>query len=108
MGYYDRVSVDTCNKVFYVYKLGRYNNRMLYTFGETYDIHATEFRLRSIVPIYEKCFIQPVEEDMKAYERFVDKVRHKVVPFPLDESIEVFHTENGNWTANDDFRKEEK
>ena len=90
LGYYDRVSIDTHNKVFYIYKLGRYNNKMLYTFGESDDIHATEMRLRSIVPMYEKISVEPVDDDVHKMDKFRDKIKDNVCTFILDESIQVF------------------
>lgn len=73
--YKDSVDMDTSNRLFFVYYLGRYDNRPIFYYGETMDISLIEFHLRKKVPIYQKKFHVPVEDNIYGKQRFDRYVR---------------------------------
>ncbi len=92
--YYDRA--DTSDRVFYIYNLARYSNRPHYHYGETCDLHYTEFVLKSKVPIYTRVCYHPVDcvtDGLVRFERIIGpkKVVFPPVPnvFALDDAAEM-------------------
>lgn len=75
--YNDRVSIDTSNKMFYIYDLGRYNNKHFYHFGECQDIYESEFNLKRSLPLYECKLSMPVNyiNGLKMFETYIDPKR---------------------------------
>jgi hypothetical protein len=52
-----------------VYSLGSYGNKPIYCFGETNDLHATEFILKRTFPVYTKVRSVPVEDAKRLKSR---------------------------------------
>lgn len=94
--YYDRA--DTSDRIFYIYNLARYNNRPHYHYGETCDLHYTEFALKAKVPIYTRICYYPIDaatDGLARFERIIAPKRTSLpalpVPnvFALDDATEM-------------------
>ena len=89
----DRVSMyDTQNRVFYLFYMGRYHNRAMYHYGETNDIDATEFFVKSHVPLYELIMYIPIDTEQGALHQFTDYIQHESTQLPVHglEHVAVF------------------
>jgi hypothetical protein len=68
--YLDRADYDASNRVFYIYYLGAFSNKAIYTYGETYDTHATELRLKKTIPFYKQVYNVVCEDVVNGKEKF--------------------------------------
>lgn len=96
--YKDRIDMDTSNRLFFIYYLGRYDNRPMFFYGETMDTSLVEFHLRKKVPIYQKKFHVPVEDHVygkQSFDRYV-KRNNLVATLPVHgmERYDYFTTNN--------------
>jgi hypothetical protein len=96
--YKDRVDMDTSNRVFFIYYLGRYSNKPIFHYGETMDTSLVEFYLRKKVPIYQKKFYVPVEDHIYGkhqFDKYV-KTNNLVTKIPVYgmEKLDYFTTNN--------------
>lgn len=89
----DRASVyDTHNRVFYIFYVGRFHNRPIYHFGETNDIDATEFFVKSNLPFYELVLYLPVDTEQDGLSQFSKYIHQDRVELPVHnmEHLDVF------------------
>lgn len=94
--YYDRVNEDMSNKSFFIYDLGKYNNKNLYYYGETMDITQTEFILKKTLPLYKIIYSAPVDANIDGYNKFNKLIKDHKSKLPLKNcsSWDIFQTEN--------------
>lgn len=96
--YKDRVDMDTSNRMFYIYYLGRYSNKPIFHYGETMDTSLVEFHLRKKVPIYQKKFYVPVEDRVYGKTQFEKYLKKN----NLMTTLPVYGMENLDYfTTND-------
>lgn len=91
--YMDRVSVyDAHNRVFYIYFLGHYQNQPIFHFGETNDLDATEFFMKSSLPFYELQLYIPIDHEHHAFTHFQDFIQDEIIKFPVHnlEHLDTF------------------
>lgn len=91
--YLDRASIhDTQNRVFYLFYMGRFHNRAMYHYGETNDIAATEFFVKSHVPFYELLLYIPVDTEQDALPKFTEYIQQESTELPVHslEHLAVF------------------
>ena len=104
---FDRCQWDTTERVFYVYRIGRFHNKMYYTYGDTTDIYATDLRITAALPFKERVLVVPREE----YQKEIDCFTRAIEPHadqicvqtpsattcfecfqePHDQTLTVFH-----------------
>ncbi len=89
--YQDHVEYDNNNKYFYIYYLGRYHNKPIYTYGETLDIDSVEFHLNKTYPFYKKHYVSNVGDKVYSKDK-LDKVLKAQTLYKKWEEIEVFTT----------------
>lgn len=96
----DKFEYDNNNKVFYIYDLGRYKNQTIFSYGESYDISTTEFKLRKTVPIYKNIITQPVEHNVNSKDRFEEYLKLNKM------SVKLLLPDTDDWAAftTDDIR----
>ncbi len=97
--YYDRVSYDANNNIFYIYYLGKYNNRKTYCYGETNDISIIELKLKQSLPIYK--LIRTISKEDKIYDKnnFEKIIKNNKIDFPIKElnnDLSFFYLDNEN------------
>lgn len=94
--YHDRVSYDNHNKIFYIYHLGKYYNQTIYYYGETYDIHLTEYKIKKTCPFYENIVCIPVEDCVHGINEFENYISASRVTMPLKtkDNWDVFTNED--------------
>lgn len=94
--YFDRVQYETHNSIFYIYYLGRYNNKSIFHYGETQDLYGKEFLLKQKLPIYNKLKAIPIEHNVYGKEKFDNylKTNKLRIIFPIDDlkDLECFTT----------------
>lgn len=91
--YLDRVSIyDTQNRVFYLFYMGKFHNRAMYHYGETNDIAATEFFVKSHLPFYELLMYIPIDTEQNALHRFTEYIQPESTVLPVHslEHLTVF------------------
>lgn len=81
--YSDRVCADMSNRVFYVYYLGRFNNRPLYHYGESHDAYDAHFRVHRSVPFCKRIVCIPVEDNTGGLQVFEDRVKDVRCSLPI-------------------------
>lgn len=84
--YQDNVDFSTHENVFYMYKIGRYHNKTLYTYGETTDLMSIEIRLRRHVPMYELVFYAPYETKSFNVNQFLEDCKGFQATLPLHDT----------------------
>ena len=92
--YKDRVDVfDTSNNTFFLYKIGRYNNKQTYLYGETSDITIIEFTLHKTLPYYECIINEPIEYHvtrLTLFDKYINN--YKINSLPCLSEYENIHT----------------
>jgi hypothetical protein len=89
----DRASVyDAHNRVFYLFYLGRFQNRPMYHYGETTDIDATEFYIQSQLPFYQRIMYIPIDTKLNAFYEFDEYIQidHAKLPVQSLQHLAVF------------------
>jgi hypothetical protein len=94
--YLDRVDhISTHNKIFFVFDLGRYNNKRIYHFGESPDFYLTEFQIHKSFPVCKPIIIEPAT-DPNMVQKILAVIPNKVsMPFVPDD----FHGEPNFFTC---------
>jgi hypothetical protein len=85
--YHDRCHWDTTERVFYIYKIGRFHNKVLYHYGETTDIYASELKIMGNLPFRERILVVSQEDYQKEIKGFLRDIE------PYKSHIRV-HTTN--------------
>ncbi len=93
--YYDSISYNMHNRMFYIYYLGHYYNKKIYHYGETDDIYMTEYKIKKTFPIYDNIICIPVEDvvyGINDFEIFISKYK-TIMPLiepKITENWDVF------------------
>ncbi len=66
----DRINIDTAENSFYIYSLGRYDNKHFYHYGDTSDLYNVEFDLSKHLPYYKKIIAHPIDYHLDGKEKF--------------------------------------
>lgn len=84
--YKDIPNLDSSENIFYIYYLGRYNNKHTYHYGETHDICNIDFELAKKVPLYNKLIYVPINHHVDGYDKFLKFIQENkmVLSLPLD------------------------
>ena len=98
--YKDQVDYFTCNKVFFLYDVGRYHNKRLYHYGETIDIDLVEYKLKKNLPYYKKLIDIPIDNCINGFEKLegiIDKQGLKTkIPVNNIDDIRVLYINDDN------------
>lgn len=81
--YHDNVQTDMSNRVFYIYHLGRFNNRHIYHYGEASDAYEVAFRVHRTLPFYKRILCIPAEEAPCGLSRFDSLVQRQRCTIPV-------------------------
>lgn len=97
--YQDRANYDANNNVFYIYYLGKYNNKKTYCYGETNDINIVELKLKQTLPIYK--LVKTISNEDKIYDKnkFEKLIKNNRIDFPIKElnkDLNFFYLDNEN------------
>jgi hypothetical protein len=85
--YWDNAEHNVNDRVFYVFKLGRYNNKMYYHYGETYDIAHVILRLRKHLPYYALVAQYPIAGNEQLIDMFRLKLDKFAAKLPLEGEL---------------------
>ena len=89
--YYDNVSYDENNRLFYIIHIGRYHNKHTFSVGTTLDLHATVYEHVKTYPV-SKCLYQvPIGRLTTAPETFLHHVKSMCVENPLQGPVPQHH-----------------
>lgn len=70
VSYKDLPDIDASENMFYIYYLGRYNNKAIYHYGETLNLYNVEFNLCKKLPLYKKLLSIPIDYHGDGKEKF--------------------------------------
>jgi len=82
--YYDRVDYNALNTSFFIYNLGRINNKAVYYYGLTDDILNIEYKLKKTVPLYNNITNIPVENNIYNFDKFDKYIQNKKCDSPYE------------------------
>lgn len=82
--YNDTINSTSHEKVFYLYYLGRYLSKPLYTFGETNDIYSTECYINNKLPYYQLVKTAPIEDNLTSLQKFNDFIECNKTEIPIN------------------------
>lgn len=102
--YSDQVDYFTCNKVVFLFDIGKYYNRRLYHYGETIDIDLVEYKLNRFLPYYNKIIDIPIDKCIDGFEKLESIIEEKglktKIPIEGIEDLNVLYTNDGNCIQN--------
>lgn len=81
--YHDNAQTDVSNRVFYIYHLGRFNNRHIYHYGESVDACEVAFRVHRTLPFYKRILCIPTEDAPYGLTRFDSIVQRHRCTIPV-------------------------
>lgn len=95
-------SINANENIFYVYFLGRYNNKPFFHYGQSTDISSVEFNIKKSLPYYDRIIYNPVDHNVCSYNYFDNYLSQKKLKSKLpliNNDLDVFTVdENTDFT----------
>ena len=93
VSYKDVPDVDASENLFYIYYLGRYNNKAIYHYGETLNLYNVEFDLCKKLPYYKNLISIPTDYHTDGNEKFANFLKQNKLNSVFSFGIEnIFNT----------------
>ncbi len=94
---------DYNENMFYIYYLGRYRNKPIYTYGETTMIETVEFTLHKNLPFVKKITTHPVDHIVYGKRKFEDFIKNEKLEIDcpvkgIELQSEDFFTTSAEWS----------
>jgi len=92
--YNDHVDYFTCNRIFFIYDIGKFFNTRLYHYGISVDIDLVEYKLQKSLPYYKKLLDIPIDNCIYGVDNFDSfiKENNMMIKMPIVglEDFDVF------------------